>query len=179
MKHKLFLISGHSGSGKSSIMKELMSNELISFTTRPKREGEIDGQDYHFITREEYNNMYNNGELAEWTKYDGNYYGLSANEIKEKMSKGHGFVIVDRNGAEQMLKAYDNCVTIILHTSKEDAVKQMLDRGDKMESINKRMLTYNKEISNKQHYDYAVLNRYGEFEKTKYIVGTIISKEVE
>ena len=149
-KHKLFLISGHSGSGKSSIMKNIMENELISFTTRPKRKGEVEGKDYHFITKEEYNHMLNNNELVEYVQYANNYYGLSKKEIENKLAKDHAFVIVSYEGAKQLKKVYDNCVTIILHTSKEDAVRQMLERGDSLDSINQRMLTYNIEIANKQ-----------------------------
>lgn len=176
-KNKLFIISGHSGSGKSSIMKSLMDNELISFTTRPKREGEVEGKDYYFISEEEYKKMLENDELVECTYYSGNYYGLTKEELENKLALGHAFVIVDYIGATQLLDLYDNCVTIMLHTSKEDAVQQMKDRGDSIESIRQRMLTYHNEIENKQYYDYVVINRYGHFNKTREIVKTIIEME--
>ncbi len=177
MGNKLFLISGHSGSGKSSLMKSLMENELISFTTRPKRKGEVDGKDYHFITEKEYSTMYNNKELAEYTYYDGNRYGLTKEELDNKLSKNHAFVIVDVNGMEQLKKYYDNCTTIMLHTTKEDAMKQMLNRGDSAKDIETRLKTYQRELQNKQFYDYVVLNRHGKFDTTKRVLECILTEE--
>lgn len=154
-----------------------MDNELISVTTRSMRQGEVEGSDYHFITNEEYIELFFNDDLIEYTEYSGNYYGLTKDELNNKLSKGNAFVIVDRNGAQQLLDSYDNCVTIILHTTKEDAVRQMKDRGDSDESIEQRMITYKQEIKNKDHYDYAVVNRYGEFEKARSIIKEIVELE--
>lgn len=160
-------------------MKSLMNNELISFTTRPirKKDGEVDGKDYYFISVEEYNKMFDQGKLAEYTEYGGNYYGLTLDELESKLSRGHAFVIVDYVGVQQLKKIYNNCVSIILHTTKKDAIKQMKDRGDSLDLTMKRMSTYDEEIANKQYYDYAVINRYGEFDNTKKIVESIISVE--
>lgn len=176
-KNKLFLISGHSGSGKSSLMKSIMDNELISFTTRPMRQGEIEGKDYHFISQDEYQIMYANNDLAEYTYYSKNNYGLTKEEIDSRLSKNHAFAIVDLHGMQQLKKYYGNCVTISLHTSKEDAMKNMLNRGDSAQDIEDRLKTYYDELRNKQFYDYVVLNKHDNKEMTKEILQCILDNE--
>lgn len=177
MSNKLFLISGHSGSGKSSIMRNVMSNEIISVTTRQKRECEKDGKDYYFISKSKYNELLESRQFVEYTEYSGNYYGLTRIELFNKLKRGHAYVIVDYNGVKQLQREYGNCVTIFLHTPKEQAIQQMLIRGDSDNSIETRISTYEKEIANKKYYDYVVLNRYNEFNKTRDIVRAIVDME--
>ena len=177
-KNKLFIISGHSGSGKTSLMRSLMSNELISFTTREKRKGEVNGVDYHFIN-DQHNTLVYRNKLIEKTFYGGNYYGLTKDEVDSKLKLGHAFAIVDCNGMQQLKKYYDNCVTIMLHTTKEHAMLQMLKRGDSAHSIESRLSTFNEELSNKQFYDYCVFNKHGKFEQTRFILNSILQVEMD
>jgi guanylate kinase len=176
--NKLFLVSGHSGGGKTTIMRSLMNNEIISFTTRPKRPHEVDGKDYIFITKEQYHDMFNKGELAEWTEYGGNYYGLTKQEIDSKLQKDHAYCIVDAHGMQQLKKLYPNTVTIFIYTSKEDAEKQMRQRGESESTIQLRLSTYEKEMLNRHLYDYVVRNNHGRLEDTIEIVRNIILAEI-
>lgn len=166
--NKLFVISGVSGSGKTTLMKKVMDNELISYSTRPMRQGETQGDPYYFITNEQFDEMYNKGEFAEYSDYVGHgyRYAISYNELKTKLSRGDAYVISDYNGLRQFKAIYPNCVSIFIYVKKEDAERQMRLRGDSEENIAKRLSTYEEEISFMYKYDHVVINRHGEMKKT-------------
>lgn len=176
--NKLFLISGASGVGKTTIMRRVMTNEVISFTTRKKRIGEVDGKDYIFLTKEEYINLLNNNQLIESVEYSGNYYGITKEELENKLNKDHAFCIVDFNGMKQLKEIYPNCTTIFIYTSIEEAMKQMSIRGDSMDSITKRISTYNEEMANRIYYDYVIKNSFGKLDKVVEVIKKIVELEV-
>jgi guanylate kinase len=176
--NKLILVSGHSGSGKTSIMKSLMDNEVISFTTREKRTGEREGADYKFISLQQFKQMKNENRLIEWVEYSGNFYGIDSDEFEQKINKDHAFCIVDYHGMKQFKDYYPNCCTIFLYTPYEQAFHQMKSRGDEEDKIQSRLNTYVEEIKNKVHYDYTIRNNSGKFEDTREIIRNIISSEV-
>jgi Guanylate kinase len=165
-QNKLFLVSGASGSGKTTIMRSVMDNELISFTTRQKRQGETEGKDYIFISKEEFDDLYNNNGLIEWTEYSGNYYGLTREELETKLSQGDCFFICDVHGMKQMKRMYDNCISIFIYSEKQDIENRMRLRGDSEENILKRMSTYEDEVFNLVYYDEVVVNYEGQLEET-------------
>lgn len=175
--HTLFIISGMSGSGKTTIMRQLMHNEVISFTTRPQRPNEIDGFDYIFITKEKYDELFNSGGLAEYSNYGGNYYGITMEELNKKLENQDAFVIVDVHGMQQLKKIYPKCVTIFLYAGYEEVKQRMKLRGGTNEFIKKRLSTYHEEMKNAQLYDYIVKNKDGEFDKTVNIVKNILLAE--
>lgn len=179
MKNKLFLISGASGSGKTTLMRSIMDIELVSFTTRSMRAGEVEGRDYIFISRDEFIQLQNNNGLAESTEYGGNYYGLMMNELNYKLSLGDCFFVCDVEGMRQMKELYDNCVSIFIYSEKEDIENRMIARGDDISSIEKRLSTYEAEIENKKHYDYVVVNKQGKFNDTLYQLENIIKVDNE
>ena len=179
MVNKLFLVSGHSGGGKTTVMRSVMTNEIISFTTRGKRTGEQEGKDYKYITIDDFNNMKDKGKLIEFVNYNGNYYGIDSEELNYKLSKGDAFCIVDYHGMEQLKNIYNNCCTIFLYnTSTSQAAKQMKIRGDKDDAIISRLKTYSDELANRKHYDYVIRNNAGKLENTIEIVKNIIQAEV-
>lgn len=176
--NKLVIVSGHSGSGKTSIMRSIMDNELISFTTRRPRKDEVEGIDYHFISKDVYDHLLKENKLAEHTEYGGNHYGLTLEEVQSKTQKGTAFVIADCNGMNQLKAIYPNSISIFLYTPREQALKQMQQRGDTFESISKRISTYENEMKNKVHYDYFIRNNDGQINKTADIIRSIIESEV-
>lgn len=176
--NKLFLVSGHSGSGKSSIMKTVMKNEVVSFTTREKRQGEVDGKDYIFITLDEFNKLKDDNRLVEYVEYSGNMYGITKDELENKLNKDHAFCIVDYHGMNQLKKFYPNVTTIFLYTSYEDAMIQMLNRGDPADRVLERMSTYKEEMSNRIDYDYIIKNNYKQMNNTIQIIYNIIESEI-
>lgn len=177
MKKILFCITGPSGSGKTTIMREVMNNELLSFTTRPMREGEVDGKDYMFITKEEFDMRFGAGELAEWTEYNGYYYGLTMEEINQKMSNKHAFFICDNHGFKQIKEKYDNVVSIFLYGDKKDVYENMVAQGRNKELIKNRLKLYDSEVTNKGQYDYVVKNNRGMKFVTEHIIRNIIYSE--
>jgi guanylate kinase len=176
--NKLFVVSGHSGSGKTTVMRELMDNELLSFTTREKRDNEKEGTDYQFISLDDYNKMFEDGTLAEWTEYDNNFYGLTGEELSNKLSIGHAFSVVDVNGMKQLCDYYENVVTIFIYTDYDVAYRNMTRRKDKAKNIENRLSTYEEEIKNKNLYDYVIKNVEGNFDNTVEIFRNIILSEV-
>lgn len=173
-KPVLFIISGPSGSGKTSSVRQVLTNEVVSFTTRSPRVGEVEGVDYVFTTLEEVNRMEESGELVERVLYDGNSYGISKDEIFGKLSKEDAFVVVDYHGFQQVSELYSNYVSIFFSIDTEDARNRMLERGDKPETIEKRLTTYAKELENQQHYGFVIENEYGKQAETISILRDII-----
>jgi guanylate kinase len=170
----LFAITAPSGSGKTSIMRSVMTNEVVSFTTRPMRDGEKEGVDYLFITPTKFGELKADGQLIEETCYSGNYYGITAEELEKKIKKGNAFVIVDHHGMEQLKRIYPNVVTIFIKTAKEDCMKNMFNRGDSLANIQKRLRTFEIEQSKRIEYDYVVTNVYGKKNETVNIISNII-----
>lgn len=158
-------------------MRNLMESEIVSFTTREKREGESNGKDYIFISKEEYFDLLDANKLIEWTEYGGNYYGITKQELEDKLEKDHSFAIVDSYGMEQLLSLHPKCVSVFIYTSIESAREQMMDRGDRIENIENRMSTYEKEMKNKKLYDYVIRNNHRQLDRTIAIVENIIKSE--
>lgn len=163
MKQKIFLITGMSGAGKTYFGHWLMSdglwNECISTTTRPKRDGEVEGKHYYFVEHEKFDAMDKDGELAEKVVYGLNKYGVTHAEIERVMKKGKDvFIIVENDGYKQIKAQYPDAIGIFLYATKENCMQAMLDRGDSLENALKRIATYEDEFKNRDQYDYVVKN---------------------
>ncbi|MGN7329806.1 guanylate kinase [Bacillus altitudinis] len=176
--NKLIVLSGHSGSGKTSLMRQVMKNEVVSFTTRKPRQGEIDGVDYKFISFEKFKELKEQSKLIEQVEYSGHYYGIDQEEFEYKLSIGNAFVIVDYHGMQQIKKFYSNCVTLFLYTPYDQAYNQMIQRGDTLDKVEQRLSTYHHEMKNKEHYDYVVRNNSGKFNDSIKVLTSIIESEV-
>lgn len=177
----IFLITAPSGAGKTtithSLMKKMLWKECISHTTRPMRQGEVEGITYYFVSREEFKKMIKNNELTEMVNYDGNYYGISKAEIERVMTSGsHVFIIVNYDGYKQIKSVYPDAVGIFLYMSKEDCMANMLLRGDSLDSALKRISTYEEEMKNRYDYDYVIKNVRGQQEYTENIIENIIKQ---
>ena len=177
----LFVVSAPSGSGKTSIMRKAMGQgcESLSFTTRVIREGEKHGEDYLFISKKRFFELDRLGEIAEKTQYppndpNGNFYGITLEELQNKLKKGNAFVIVDHVGMKQIKELYDNCVTIFIKCSYEDAIAHMHARGDSLASIQGRLATFKDELKNAVDYDYVVTNQTGKMSSAINVVQSIV-----
>ena len=141
MSKKIVVLTGGSGSGKSFYEKFLNINgfqKFVSHTTREARikDNEKNGVDYYFVTKEEFKNI----EMLETTIVKDNFYGLSLNEYLSK--EDNCVVVVDPNGTKQLIDKLgkENLVTILLDISLEERKQNMIDRGDTIEAIEKRLL---------------------------------------
>jgi guanylate kinase len=174
MKNHLFMLIAPSGSGKTTIGRNVLSNELVSVTTREKREGEVEGKDYYFISEYEFGGLELTHSLAEQTHYSGCDYGLTYEEIETKLKKGNAFVVVDVIGLKQLKAIYPNSTSIFIKTSKEDATRSMVERGDSLTKIQGRLMTFEQEQQNAIYCDYVVTNKYGKLHEAIKVVKAIV-----
>ncbi|MBQ1279310.1 MAG: guanylate kinase [Clostridia bacterium] len=163
---RLFIVSGPSGSGKDTVLKEIFKRcpEIefsISSITRPMREGEVEGEKYNFISREKFEDMLKNDQLLEHNVFVGNYYGTPKAPVDKAILEGKDMIIeVDVNGAFQIKKKLPNAISIfIMPPSLETLRARLTGRGtEKAEVIEKRLGEALSEISRAAEYDYIVVN---------------------
>ena len=173
----LFLITAPSGAGKTTLCKKINHwTECVSHTTRPMRDGEKDGETYYFVSKEEFNEMDEQGGFAEKVEYDGNYYGVSVNELQSKLKDGKiVYIIVEYDGYKQIKEKYPEAIGIFVYMSKEECMANMLLRGDSLENAISRIEKYDSEMKNRKEYDYVIKNVRDKFLSTTNIMENIIS----
>lgn len=172
-KGKLFVVSGSSGSGKGTVLANLfkLSDKFrysISATTRSPREGEKDGVNYFFVSREEFHKMVEQGEMLEHAEFVGNLYGTPKRFVTEQLDKGMNVILeIDVCGAMQIKEKIPEAILIfITPPSYAELKKRLHDRGTETEEVvQKRLKTALKEIQFADKYDYIIVNRTGESEK--------------
>ncbi len=162
----LFIVSAPSGAGKTSLLRALLSEDdnlvlSISHTTRPPRPGEVDGVDYHFVSREEFLRLAGEGAFLEQAEVFGNYYGTSEAGVREQLASGRDVVLeIDWQGARQVRKAFPEAVSIFIAPPSIEALRERLgNRGQDDEAvIERRMRDARSELSHYPEYDYLVIN---------------------
>lgn len=162
----IYILIGPSGSGKTVIGNNTELTELKSHTTRSKREGESEGDPYYFITEEEFFEL----DKVEETEYDGNYYCLSRKEVNQKLEENEDvFVIMDREGIEQMLERYDEekIKVIYITATKYEIIKRLLKRDGFIKMV-KRIYHALKtgEFNNSDIADLVINNKDGSLNKS-------------
>ncbi|QEY34030.1 guanylate kinase [Caproiciproducens galactitolivorans] len=168
MKSKglLIVFSGPSGVGKDTVLKHLLEKDpnirlSVSATTRPPREGEIDGKDYYFLTKEKFQEMAENGEMLESAGYCGNFYGTPKKPIEKWLSEGLDVVLeIEVQGGAQVQSKCPDCVGIFILPPSLKVLENRLRnrRTDSDDVIQKRLMVARDEILQAVHYDYAVIN---------------------
>ena len=164
-KGKLFVISGASGVGKGTVLKEVMKRRQdlrfsVSATTRPPRPGEKDGVHYYFITRERFREMIDRGEFLEYDAHSDNYYGTPRAQAEEKLARGTVLLDIDPKGAMQVRQTAPDAVLIfIMPPSMEELERRLRGRGDTPEDqIRMRMKRAVWEMEQRTWYDHVVVN---------------------
>ena len=162
----IYIISAPSGSGKSTLVNELLKlvpnlEFSISYTTRALRGSEQNGKQYHFVTREKFEQMIRAGEFLEYANFDGNYYGTARSFLKEAGLKGHDLLLdIDVQGAEQIKRNLTDAVSIfVLPPDRQTLEWRLRNRSEDAEDvINRRLVTASREIENYHKYDYILIN---------------------
>jgi guanylate kinase len=178
IKNHLYIVSGNSGSGKTTLFRQLMGahREIVSVTSRPIREGEVEGVDYYFTSPDIFEEYIARGVLAEYVCYDGNYYGAKKEEFKRKLSGGDAFIIVEFDGHKRVKEEFPWSTTVFLYNTAKEAAIAMRVRGDSEAKIMSRLSLYEYEVKNGlEHYDFALYNKFGFREHTLKMLHLIVN----
>ncbi len=163
----LIVLSGPSGVGKGTVRKAVFAESDVEFeysisaTSRPKRPGEVDGVDYYFKTREEFEKMIENGELLEYTEYVGNYYGTPIDYVEKTLASGKDvFLEIEVEGAKQVREKYpDGLFIFLIPPSLSELEKRIKNRGTESDDlIRDRLEVAKKELQMMNLYDYVIEN---------------------
>ena len=181
-KGVLAVMSGFSGAGKGTIVKELLKKNdyqlSISCTTRKPREGEQNGREYFFVSREEFEKMIANGDMIEYAEYAGNYYGTPRKAVSDWLVEGKDVILeIEVQGGMQVRKLFpDACLMFIVPPSADELYNRLKNRGTETEDqIKLRLEQTSREIEYIKDYDYLVVN--DELDKAVERVESIINDQ--
>jgi len=166
MSGNLFVVSAPSGAGKTSLVNALLginkSIDLsVSYTSRAARPGEVDGQDYHFVSRASFLEMVKHGDFVESAEVYGNLYGTSQSWISKEMSSGRDILLeIDWQGAAQVKSKFPNCISIFILPPSLQALETRLTgrKQDSAEVIAKRLHASQEDIAHVAEFDYVIIN---------------------
>tara|TARA_Y100001970_G_scaffold225341_1_gene278212 strand:- start:2159 stop:2710 length:552 start_codon:yes stop_codon:yes gene_type:complete len=163
----MIVLSSPSGAGKTTLSKKIQQSDnsfkiSVSHTTRKARANEVDGVDYHFVTKDKFKKLLNEGAFYEHSEIFGNYYGTSKSSVNKIIKdKCNVLFDIDWKGAEQLsgYKELNLLKIFILPPSKEELKKRLVARNqDDKESIKNRLLAYSKDIEHSNEYDHVIIN---------------------
>jgi len=162
----LFIIAAPSGCGKTSLVKALLENSKnlavsVSYTTRKARKGEIDGENYHFVSKQTFADMIDNNDFVEYAEVFGNMYGSARSNINEKLDSNIDIILeIDWQGSRQVKQNMPGAISIfILPPSKNALLERLTNRGqDDKDTISKRMANSEREMSHYNEFDYLIIN---------------------
>ncbi|RPG16617.1 MAG: guanylate kinase [Pelagibacteraceae bacterium TMED124] len=166
-KPLMLVLSSPSGAGKTTLSKKIQQSDnsfeiSVSHTTRKPRPNEVDGLDYHFVTKKNFELLLKQNAFYEHAEIFGNYYGTSKSSINQITKKNNNVLFdIDWQGSEQLSKFKQlNLVKVfILPPNKEELEKRLIARNqDDKDAIKKRMLAYSKDVVHQKDYDYVLIN---------------------
>lgn len=183
-QNKIYCLIGPSGTGKDAIKNQLVYPHIVSYRTRKKRDGEVEGIDGYFITPKEYFAMEKENLWIADTFYSGNYYGITQGEILP-LDITPIVYVVDLNGAvvlKEGLKTIsgyspEDVVTIFIDSNREEVFSRMVNQGRDEDEISKRMQRYDVDMEARDFCDYIVKNERGKLTETVCRIYEIIAKE--
>ncbi|MBE6838235.1 MAG: guanylate kinase [Ruminococcus sp.] len=164
-KGLLIVVSGPSGVGKGTVLAEILKDENIfysvSATTRNPREGEVDGVNYHFLTKEKFEELIADNGMLEYATYCDNYYGTPRKAVEDKLAEGKDVILeIEVQGAMNVKKSFPEAMMVfILPPSVSELRRRLNKRGTETEEVvNKRVAEAVGEIKKAENYDYVMIN---------------------
>lgn len=162
----LLIVSAPSGAGKTTLVRALLKADpamrlSISYTTRPPRPGEVNGKDYHFVSKDEFAEMTNRGEFLESAEVYGNHYGTSETWIEREIGAGRDIILeIDWQGAAQVRRQFPEALSIfILPPSLQALRNRLMNRAqDNADVIEKRLAAAAEDVSHGVEFDYIIVN---------------------
>lgn len=182
----VFIISGPAGTGKGTVVNKLREllpslGVSVSATTRAPRPGEADGVNYHFISREHFENLIENGGVLEFTEYCGNYYGTLRSEADRILNEGRDLLLeIEVEGALNIKRMIpnDSIAIMLMAPTPAELERRLRDRGTETDEVIRRRLRRSaEEIAEAEHYDYAVINETGRIDECANEIASIIASE--
>jgi guanylate kinase len=163
---RLTVLSGPSGVGKDSVIELIRARSpwvwlSVSVTTRPKRDNEVDGVHYHFISRTEFQRMVDTGQLLEWADFAGNRYGTPRAPVEARLREGEPVLLkIDLQGARQVREAMPDALLVFLAPpSWEELERRLVGRGtDDPETIRRRLTHAREELAAEPEFDVTIVN---------------------
>ena len=168
MKHEglTIILSAPSGAGKTTLCRELLKRfpslkESISYTTRHPRSGEVPGEDYRFVSREEFQGMVAEDAFAEWAEVHGNLYGTALNTLEDARKNGIDLILdIDCQGAMKLKERFEGGVYVFILPPSMDELRRRLENrsSDAQDVIERRIVRAAAEIREARWYDYIIIN---------------------
>ena len=185
-KGKIIIVVAPSGTGKTTLIERILEKYpllewSVSYTTRGMRDGEVDGDDYFFISVDEFKKKIENDDFAEWAEVHGNYYGTDKHFVESKREEGISILFdVDVQGVDLLKDVYGKeAKAIFIEPPSVDELRARLEKRatDSAEVINKRVRNAQKELERKNDFDYLMMN--DDIEKAYNVLESIIEKILE
>lgn len=181
----LVVISGPSGVGKDAVLERMKATNVpyhfaVTATARPMRENEIDGVDYIFVERDEFQDMIQNDELLEWAEVYGNPYGVPKSPVREALARGQDVILkIDVQGGDNIRRLVPGAVYVFLEPPDMTELERRLTqrRTESTETLKVRLETAAREMEEAAKYDYVVVNRTGQIDETVEEINAIIRRE--
>ncbi len=162
----LVVVSGPAGVGKGTVVSLVRerNNDVVfsvSATSRKPRPGEIDGENYYFVSQKEFEKMVQEDKLLEWVEYCGNYYGTPRYYVEEQLSRGSVVILeIEVEGADRIKKKYPQCISVFITPPDLEELRNRITRRgtESPDIIEKRMSQAKKELEHISEYDYVIIN---------------------
>ena len=179
----IFVISGHSGVGKTTIVYKILKQDkniekIVTCTTRKIRDEERNGVDYNFVSKKEFEQWIKEDKLIEYEKYAGNYYGSKKEDVQKIIDSGKNVMfVVETKGALTFKEKFEKPILIFIKApSLNELINRLKGRGEDEKLIQKRMDEVTNELAREKEFDYIVINN--DLERAVEEISKIIKKEV-
>ncbi|CAN5549349.1 guanylate kinase [soil metagenome] len=185
MRGRLIVVSGPSGAGKSTLIRASLDNVprlaySVSATTRSPRKGEVDGRDYVFLTREEFEGWIEDGRFLEWAEYSNNLYGTPEYRVEELLESGYSVILeIELQGARKVRDKRPDAVMIFVRTPSLEETRRRLEgrATETSEALESRMKSAVKEVAARDEFDYEIIN--GDPERARREIIDLMTKIAE